>query len=111
MEDGFRPKTAADVRRDHAQLMFGEAQRLHHHRFGAVWCLRAVPDREQIFIGVVARDDAARLDGKAAAFLHAKLFAEAMGRRRKDSIDIAVCDDMLGSEVVRTIEPRPRRTG
>ena len=111
MKHGFRPEAAADVRRDDAELMLGKSQRLRHYRLGAMRSLRAVPHREEVFVGVVARDNAARFDGEAAAFLHAKLFGEAMRGRSKDTIDVAVFDDMLGGQIVRAIKSRTRRVG
>ena len=86
MEHGFGTKAAADIGRDDAHLMFQKTQRLHHHGLGAMRRLRAVPYRQQIFAGVIARDHAARLDREAAAFFHAKLLGEPMRRIGENAI-------------------------
>ena len=86
--------------------MFGKPQRLRHDRLGAMRRLRAVPHCEEIFVGVVARDDATRLDGKTAAFVHTEFFGKTMRRCGKGAVDLAIFDDMLGGQIIRAIEPR-----
>ena len=111
MKHRLGAEAAADIGRDDAQLMFQETERLHHHGLGAMRRLRAVPNRQQIFVRLVARDHAARLDREAAAFLHAKPLGKPVRRRGENAIHFAVIDNVLGGQIVGAIEPRPRRAG
>jgi hypothetical protein len=109
VERVLRPEAAADVGRDHPHGILGEAERLDQHTLGLVGHLGRVPDREQIFERIEARDQPTRLDRMAAAFVHAKMRGHAMRGAREGGVDVAVFDGPVGDEIVGAVDPRPRR--
>ena len=111
MEHGLCAKAPAHLRRHHAQLMFGKAERRHQHGLGAVRHLGGVPDRELIRDLVMARHDAAQLHGMAAALVEAKLLAHHMDSALENAVHIAVIDLGARHEIVGTREPRLRGAG
>ncbi len=56
-------EAAAHVRRDHAHVIFGDAEHLGYVVLGEVGRLSARPDGQLVHRLVVLGDDAARLDG------------------------------------------------
>ena len=99
IERVLRPEAAADMRRDHAHLAFGEAERVDDDALGLVRHLGAVPDREQVLGGVEAREHGAGLDRMAAALVDAEALRDAVrgaarrrARRRRTSAPIAQGD-------------------
>jgi hypothetical protein len=109
MEHRLGAEPAADIGSDHPHLVFGEPQRPHQHRLGAMGHLGAVPHRERRLGGIEPGHHRTRLDRVAAAFVEMEPLGNAMGRAGKGGVDVAVPNRGAGDEIVRAIEPRPRR--
>ena len=110
MEHGLRPEAAAGVGHDHAHLVLGKTERRDQHCLGAMRHLRVDPGGQQAVDGIEAYNYAPRLDRMAAALVQPEALGEAMGRLGERAVDVAVVDQMARHQIVRTIEPRPRRT-
>ena len=63
------------------------------------------------FGGIEARENRARFERMAAALVQLEAHRDAMRGAREGVVDVAVFDDMLGDEIVGTIETRARRAG
>ena len=92
-------EAAADVGRDHAQLVLVEPQQ--HHQEGAhlVRELRRRPQRQPVLVDVVDRKRAAAFDRMRAAAMLLEVDAGAMGRARERVGDVAIGLPELGQEV------------
>ena len=98
-------KAAADMGRDHAHLVLGQAKRIDQHALGLVRHLGGVPDREQVLDRVVAREHAARFDRMAAALVDAETLGQAVRGVGERGLHIAVLHHPMGDQIVRAIDP------
>ena len=110
VERVLRPEAAADMRRDHPHLALGKAERVDDDALGLVRHLGAIPDREQLFGGVEAREHGTGLDRMAAALVDAETLCDPMRGFRERTLGVAVFQRPLRDQVVRAIEPRLWRT-
>ena len=90
--------------------MLGEPERGDEHGLRAVRHLRAVPDGERLVGGIEFRHHAARLDRMAAALVEMEALGDPMRSAGESLVDVAVIDRCAGDEIVRAVEPHPRRT-
>ena len=110
MEHRFRSEAAADIGRDHAQFAIRTAQRRDEDRLRAMRHLRAVPDGQQVFGRIEARQHAARSrSNRPSPCADGSACGNCYGGLREGAVDVAIGKHMPRDEIVRTIEPRARR--
>ena len=96
----LRSKTAADFRRDHAQLVFGNSDHECDLRAHQVRDLCRRPDRQFFFAGKITREHAARLHrDRRESFVQYALLDGAI-RGGESGVDVAFTGSQLVSNVV-----------
>ena len=109
IEDRLRPKSAADVGRDHADRFQLPAKQVGQHAAPDMRRLGARPHRQHIGRGIVAGEHRARLDRHAAAAMLPELVLEDMRGVGEGGIDIAVCELERGQYIGAERGVRSRR--
>ena len=110
IKDRLRPKTAADVGRDHADRFQLAAEQVGEHAAADMRRLRARPHRQHIGRGIVAGEHRARLDRHAAAAVLPELILEDMRGVGEGGIDVAVSKLERRQHIGAECGVRPRRT-
>ena len=109
IEDRLRPKTAADVGRDHADRFQLAAEQVGEHAAADMRRLRTRPHRQHIGRGIVAGEHRARLDRHAAAAVLPELILEDMRGVGEGGIDVAVSKLERRQHIGAERGVRPRR--
>ena len=109
IEDRLRAKTAADVRRDHADRFDIAVEQIGEHAAAEMRRLRAGPYREQVRNRIVARQHGARLDRHAAAAVLPDHLLEDVRGAGEGGLDVAIGEREAGDDVRGKIAVRARR--
>ncbi len=109
IEDRLRPKTAADVRRDHADRFDIAVEQIGEHAAAEMRRLRAGPYREQVRNRIVARQHGAGLDRHAAAAMLPEHLLEDVRGAGEGGLDVAISEREAGNDVAGEIAVRARR--
>jgi hypothetical protein len=107
IERGLGPEAAAGVGRHHADVLFGQSERLDHDLPRAMRHLGVGVHGQRIVDRIEPYCDAARLDRMAAALVQAEARGDAMRGLRERAVDVAVVDGLPCDEIVRAVHPRP----
>ena len=90
IHDELGAEAAADVGRDHANLVLVEPEQPHQERADLVGELGRCPERQPILVRVVGRQHAAAFDRMGAAAMLLQADADAVRRAAESGGDIAV---------------------